>query len=109
MDHNLHKQLDYLLPDSMSLGLRLSYRIQEDLITLLNGRDVDSETVTSVCQIVVNHFKEQLPRPRTHLGKSRQRQDQMEREILSLYEDECESHNDDGLCITDPSDRNYRM
>ena len=88
MDHNLHKQLDYLLPDSMSLGLRLSYRIQEDLITLLNGRDVDSETVTSVCQLVVNHFKEQLPRPRTHLGKSRQRQDQMEREILSLYEGE---------------------
>ncbi len=74
--------------DSMSSGSRLSHQIQEDLIALLDERDVDSETVTSVCQIVVNHFKEQLPRPRTHLGKSRQRQDQMEREILSLYEGE---------------------
>jgi len=53
--------------DSMSSGSRLSHRIQEDLIALLDERDVDNETVTYACNIVVNHF-----------------QDQIEREILSL-------------------------
>ena len=53
--------------DSMSSGSRLSHRIQEDLIALLDERDVDNETVTSACNIVVNRF-----------------QDQIEREILSL-------------------------
>jgi len=55
--------------DSMSSGSRLSHRIQEDLIALLDERDVDNETVTYACNIVVNHF-----------------QDQIEREILSLEE-----------------------
>ena len=53
--------------DSMSSGSRLSHQIQEDLIALLDERDVDNETVTSACNIVVNRF-----------------QDQIEREILSL-------------------------
>jgi len=87
MDHNLHKQLDYLLPDSMSLGLRLSYRIQEDLIALLDERDVDSETVTSVCQIVVNHFHDQMAREILTMKEQLQSYEKiMKNKILSWYE-----------------------
>ncbi len=89
MDHNLHKQkqLDYLLPDSMSLGLRLSYRIQEDLIALLNERDVDSETVTAVRQIVVNHFHDQMAREILTMKEQLQSYEKiMKNKILSWYE-----------------------
>ena len=73
--------------DSMSSGSRLSHQIQEDLIALLNERDVDSETVTSVCQIVVNHFHDQMEREILSLKEQLQKyENEMEREILSWYE-----------------------
>jgi hypothetical protein len=75
MYHIYHKQKPLpvgttLATDSMSSGshlcqchsVPLSHQIQEDLIALLDERDVDDETVT-----VMNHF-----------------QDQIEQEILSL-------------------------
>ena len=75
MYHIYHKQKPLpvgttFATDSMSSGshlcqchsVPLSHQIQEDLIALLDERDVDDETVT-----VLNHF-----------------QDQIEQEILSL-------------------------
>jgi len=75
--------------DSMSSGSRLSHRIQEDLIALLDERDVDNETVTYACNIVVNHFQDQIEREILSLKEQLQKYEgQMNQKILSLYEDE---------------------
>ena len=80
--------------DSMSSGSRLSHRIQEDLIALLDERDVDNETVTSACNIVVNRFQDQIEREILSLEKQLHIlgvqicEARMEREIPSLYEGE---------------------
>ena len=75
--------------DSMSSGSRLSHRIQEDLIALLDERDVDNETVTYACNIVVNHFQDQIEREILSLKEQLQKYEgQMNQKILSLYEGE---------------------
>ncbi len=75
--------------DSMSSGSRLSHQIQEDLIALLDERDVDNETVTYACNIVVNHFQDQIEREILSLKEQLQKYEgQMNQKILSLYEGE---------------------
>ena len=75
--------------DSMSSGSRLSHQIQEDLIALLDERDVDNETVTSACNIVVNRFQDQIEREILSLKEQLQKYEgQMNQKILSLYEGE---------------------
>ena len=80
-----HKQKQ--LPDSMSSGSRLSYRIQEDLIAFLDELGCTNETVTAVRQIVANHFHDQMEREILSLKEQLQKyESEMEREILSWYE-----------------------
>jgi len=91
MDHK-QKQLPDFLDSGLRFiylgsGLRLSHRIQEDLIAFLDELGCTNETVTAVRQIVINHFHDQMEREILSLKEQLQKyENEMEREILSWYE-----------------------
>ncbi len=91
MDHK-QKQLPDFLESGlrfiyMGSGLRLSHRIQEDLIAFLDELGCTNETVTAVRQIVVNHFHDQMAREILTMKEQLQSYEKiMKNKILSWYE-----------------------
>ncbi len=91
MDHK-QKQLPDCLDSGLRLiymgsGLRLSHRIQEDLIAFLDELGCTNETVTAVRQIVVNHFHDQMAREILTMKEQLQSYEKiMKNKILSWYE-----------------------